>query len=128
MKNDMLLFKTRNPRDLKVALARHIITDFYSLEDARAAEEEFERIFKNKGVPEKVEEQILLAGTWKLPLLLNLTELTPSISEARRLIEQGGIRIDGERCTRVNVDVTLHAGQSVLIQVGKRRFLRVRAV
>lgn len=115
----------RNPRDLKAELAKRIITDFHSAEDARASEEEFNRIFKRHEAPEEVEERTLTAGLWKLPRLLVEGELAPSMAEARRLIEQGGVRIDGERRTRVDDEIELREGQSVLIQVGKRRFLRV---
>ena len=116
----------RNPRDLKVELAKRIITDFHSAEDARAAEEEFNRIFKRHEAPEEVEERTLPARLWKLPRLLVETTLAPSMAEARRLIEQGGVRIDGERRTRVDDEIELREGQTILIQVGKRRFLRVR--
>jgi tyrosyl-tRNA synthetase len=114
----------RNPRDLKVELAKRIITDFHSAPDALAAEEEFNRIFKRKEVPDEIEARTLAAGSWKLPRLLVETTLAASMGEARRLIEQGGVRIDGERHTED--EVNLSAERSILIQVGKRRFLRVR--
>jgi tyrosyl-tRNA synthetase len=114
----------RNPRDLKVELAKRIITDFHSPADAQAAEEEFNRIFKRKEAPDEIEERTLAAGNWKLPRLLVETTLAASMGEARRLIEQGGVRIDGERHTED--EVNLSAERSTLIQVGKRRFLRVR--
>ena len=115
----------RNPRDLKVELAKRIISDFHSATDARHAEEEFNRIFRRKEAPDEVEECTLTAGQWKLPRLLVEIGLAPSMAEARRLIEQGGIRIDGERHAQIDdeIEVTKNA---LLIQVGKRRFLRVR--
>jgi tyrosyl-tRNA synthetase len=116
----------RNPRDLKVELAKHIIADFHSASDAGAAEAEFNRIFKRKEIPDEIEERTIAAGAWKLPRLLVETALAPSMGEARRLIEQGGVRIDGER--RAEDEVNLNAEQTILIQVGKRRFLRVRGV
>jgi tyrosyl-tRNA synthetase len=116
----------RNPRDLKVELAKRIIADFHSPSDAQAAEEEFNRVFKRKEVPDEIEERAITAGSWKLPRLLVETTLAASMGEARRLIEQGGIRVDGER--RAEEVVNLNAGQTTLIQVGKRRFLRVRGV
>jgi tyrosyl-tRNA synthetase len=115
-----------NPRDLKVSLAKRIISDFHSPADAAAAEEEFVRRFRNKEVPDEVEEKAVGAQTWKLPRLLVETGLAPSMAEARRLIEQGGVRIDGERAARHETEVEVSAGRSPLIQVGKRRFLRVR--
>lgn len=114
----------RNPRDIKVELARRVITDFHSAPAAQAAEDEFNRIFKRKEVPDEIEERTLTAGVWKLPRLLVETALAPSMGEARRLIEQGGVRVDGER--HAEDEINLEAGQTLLIQVGKRRFLRVR--
>jgi tyrosyl-tRNA synthetase len=114
----------RNPRDLKVELAKRIIADFHSRSDAQAAEEEFNRVFKRKEVPDEIEERNVAAGSWKLPRLLVEIALAPSMGEARRLIEQGGVRVDGER--RAEYEISVEAGQTLLIQVGKRRFLRVR--
>jgi tyrosyl-tRNA synthetase len=117
-----------NPRDQKVALARNIITDFHSLEEAQAAEEEFNRVFRQKGVPDEVEERTVVSQVWVLARLLMEVQLAPSMAEARRLIEQGGVRVDGERISRVDAKVEVSAGHAVLIQVGKRRFLRVRGI
>ncbi|HVF51345.1 MAG TPA: tyrosine--tRNA ligase [Pyrinomonadaceae bacterium] len=116
----------RNPRDLKVELGKRIIADFYSTADAQAAVDEFARVFQRKETPDEVEERTIAATVWKLPRLLVETALAPSMSEARRLIEQGGVRLDGERRARVEDEVEITTGRAVLIQVGKRRFLRVR--
>src|SRR5256714_1869892 len=116
----------RNPRDVKAELAKLIITDFHSEEAARAAEEEFNLIFKQKQAPDDVEERAVASQAWKLPRLLVETSLAPSMAEARRLIEQGGVHVDGERQTRVDYEVTTSVDKSVLLQVGKRKFLRVR--
>ena len=115
-----------NPRDLKVGLAKRAIADFHSAEAAAAAEEEFNRRFRNKEVPDEIEERAVATQVWKLPRLLVETGLAPSMAEARRLIEQGGVRIDGERAARHEAEVEVSAERSPLIQVGKRRFLRVR--
>jgi tyrosyl-tRNA synthetase len=131
----------RNPRDLKVDLARRIITDFHSKAEADAAEEEFNRIFKRKEMPEEIEERMVASGSWDLKQLLVETGLASSKAEARRLIEQGGVYVDGERCDpkvnqtlilipdRSGFDITVgkSGGKSEYdIRVGKRRFLRVR--
>lgn len=116
----------RNPRDLKVELAKRIITDFHSSTDAEAAEEEFNRVFRNKEAPDEVEERTVGAQLWKLPRLLVEAGLAASMAEARRLIEQGGVRVDGERLSRTETEVEVNAERSLLIQVGKRRFLSVR--
>jgi tyrosyl-tRNA synthetase len=115
----------RNPRDLKVELAKHIITDFHNADAASAAEEEFNRIFRSKQAPEEIEERTIESGLWKLPRLLVETGLAPSMGEARRLIEQGGVQVDGERHARTDYEASIGAGHTLLIQIGKRRFLRV---
>jgi tyrosyl-tRNA synthetase len=118
----------RNPRDVKVELAKTIIADFHSQADAARAEEEFNQVFRNKQAPTEIEERIVAAGDWALPRLLVETGLAPSMSEARRLIEGGGVTVAGQRCTVVNTPVSLIANElSVVIQVGKRRFIRVGA-
>ncbi|HCX31959.1 MAG TPA: tyrosine--tRNA ligase, partial [Blastocatellia bacterium] len=116
----------RNPRDVKVELAKSIITDFHSQEDAKRAEEEFNRIFRRKEAPEDVTEVSLESGLWKLPRLLVDSGLAPSMAEARRLIEQGGVSIDGERHSLHDSELGLSPERALLIQVGKRKFLRVR--
>jgi tyrosyl-tRNA synthetase len=115
----------RNPRDTKADLAKRIVTDFYSATEARAAEEQFNSMFRNKQAPQDVEERTVTAEIWKLPRLLVELQLAPSMAEARRLIEQGGVYVDGERATQADLDLS-QQDRSVLIQVGKRRFVRVR--
>jgi tyrosyl-tRNA synthetase len=116
-----------NPRDIKADLAKRIVADFYSEAEARRAEEEFNAMFRNKQAPDVVEERELAAGVWKLPKLLVELQLAPSMAEARRLIEQGGVYVDGERRSQTDFEVDLARDQSILIQVGKRRFVRVKA-
>jgi tyrosyl-tRNA synthetase len=118
----------RNPRDIKVELAKSIVSDFYSTADATKAEEDFNAIFRGKQLPDEIEERSIQVGTWKLARLLVETEMVPSMAEARRLIEQGGVSIDGEKQSQVNSEVKMDAEQSRVLQVGKRRFLRIRAV
>lgn len=117
-----------NPRDLKVELAKRVITDFHSADAAREAEEDFVRRFRMKEVPDEIEERAVAAQVWKLARLLAETGLAASQGEARRLVEQGGVRVSGERASRADAEVVLNVGESLLIQVGKRRFLRVRGV
>ncbi|HEX7314867.1 MAG TPA: tyrosine--tRNA ligase [Pyrinomonadaceae bacterium] len=117
-----------NPRDLKVALAKHVITDFHSADAADAAEEEFVRRFRNKEVPDEVETVEVETESGSLPLarLLVKTGLAPSVAEGRRLVEQGGVRIGSVKQSDPNVVLGVKSGEEVLIQVGKRRFLRMR--
>lgn len=117
---------TLNPRDAKVELAKRIITDFHSAEEANHAEENFVRTFQRKETPDEIEERTLAAGTYKLVRLVVETQLAASVAEARRLIEQGGVRVAGERATDANAEIDLQISQTVLLQVGKRRFLNLR--
>ena len=116
----------RNPRDVKAELAKQIVADFYSETEARKAEDEFNAMFRNKQAPEDIEERTLTAGSWKLPKLLVQLDLVSSMAEARRLIEQGGVYVESERRTQADFEVKLAAEQSILVQVGKRRFVRVK--
>jgi tyrosyl-tRNA synthetase len=75
-------------------------------------------------VPEDVDEASLAGGNYKLAELLVQTGLAASKGEARRLIEQGGVKIDGEKVAASNADITI-GNESILFQVGKRKFLRV---
>jgi len=115
----------RNPRDVKADLARRIVADFYSESEARKAEDEFNARFRDKQAPEVVEERALQSGAWKLPKLLVELGLVSSMAEARRTIEQGGVYVDGERRSQNDFEVNLTSERSFLIQVGKRRFVRV---
>ena len=114
----------RNPRDIKVDLAKKIVADFHTDAAAREAEEQFNLMFRSKQAPEVTEERIVQPGPWKLPRLLVELELAPSMAEARRLIEQGGVYVDGERAPQAELEVS--AERTYLLQVGKRRFVRVK--
>jgi tyrosyl-tRNA synthetase len=115
----------RNPRDIKVDLGKKIVADFYSSAEANKAEEDFNAIFRSKQTPDDIEERTLAAGSWKLPRVLVELSLAPSMAEARRLIEQGGVYVGGER--RSQTDFQFDVGPApVLIQVGKRKFVRVK--
>jgi len=117
-----------HPRDAKVRLARLLTAWLHGEKAAAAAEEEFDRMFRKKGLPEEIPEISLSAGDYPLPNLLKEAGLVKSTSEARRLIQQGGVRLDGEVCRDVGATVSVApAGREPLLQAGKRRFARVRA-
>jgi tyrosyl-tRNA synthetase len=116
----------RNPRDIKVDLAKQVISDFHSVGDAEQAESDFNRVFKRKEMPEEIiTYEVEADDVWPLPQLLFKSGLAASVSEARRLIEQGGVRIGGVRQEIGNV-VSIKVAEERVLQVGKRRFLRVR--
>jgi tyrosyl-tRNA synthetase len=119
----------RNPRDVKADLAKRIITDFHSKAAADAAEQDFVSRFRNKETPDEVEERVLPSNQpkgWDLSQLLVTVGLADSKAEARRLIQQGGVYVDGERQTSINSITAFEPGTSTLLKVGKRRFVRVR--
>lgn len=119
----------RNPRDIKADLAKLVISDFHSNDDAQKAEAEFVRRFRNKETPDEVEERVLPSNNpqgWDLAHLLVTVGLAESKAEARRLIQQGGVSVDGEKQSITNSMTLWKPGMSALLKVGKRRFVRVR--
>jgi tyrosyl-tRNA synthetase len=117
--------KSVNPRDLKRRLARTLVTMYHGEDAAHKAEEEFDRIFIEKSLPDEVEEYRLQPGNGIQTVIGLMTEarLVPSKSEARRLVEQGGVSIDGERVTDSNA--ALPDKPEFILKVGKRKFLKV---
>ena len=113
-----------NPRDLKVTLAKSIIGDLHSQQAGEKAEEEFNRRFVKKEIPDEISEITVNAGSHILAQLLADVGLAASKSEARRLIQQGGVKADGDKVEQANLNVTVDS-KGVLIQVGKLKFLRV---
>lgn len=116
----------RNPRDVKAALAREIVTQFHDAASADAAEAEFVRMFRQGALPSEIPE-IALAGALQeaktIVDALIAAGLAKSRSEARRLVQQGGVRLDGERITDTNAPYAAAPGQ--IFQVGKRKFGKV---
>ncbi len=115
---------TVHPKKAKEALAMEIIERFWSKEDALKAKEEFERVFKQKGLPDEIPEiryHFDSQEVW-LPQILKETGLCKSTGEAMRLIKQGGIRVDDERIS--DTQFKLSSGEYI-IRIGKRRFYRL---
>ena len=111
----------RNPKDAKVQLAREITTRFHGAAAAEVALEDFHRRAAG-GVPDEIPDVALSGAPLAVGALLKQAGLAPSTSEAMRLIEQGGVRIDGT--TVSDKGLKLGAG-SFVVQVGKRKFARV---
>ena len=111
----------RNPKDAKVQLAKEITTRYHSAAAAEAAEQDFMNRARG-GVPDQIDEVVLGGAPLAIGALLKQAGLAPSSSEALRLVEQGGVRIDGA----VVSDKGLKVGAgTVVVQVGKRKFARV---
>lgn len=115
-----------NPRDIKARLARLIVADFWGKEAARQAEEEFVRIFRKKEAPTEMEEITVAAPSLPLIDLLVDRGLLPSRGEAKRLIRQGGVYLDGQRINDINFSLKLKKKQSVILRLGKRKFFLLK--
>ena len=115
-----------NPRDRKAALARELVARFHGAAAAAEAESHFDRVFRKKEAPEDVPEIEVSRQSGADPLLIDAIQqagFAKSRSEARRLIQQGGVRLEGGRVeeTEARIPAGLY-----LLQVGKRRFARLR--
>jgi tyrosyl-tRNA synthetase len=115
----------RNPRDIKVLLAKELVARFHDAQAADAALAEFDARFREGAMPKDMPEIALEAPANGLPIaqLLKQARLTASTSDALRLIDQGGVRVNGERIS--DKGLLLAPGASFVVQVGKRRFARV---
>jgi tyrosyl-tRNA synthetase len=115
-----------HPREAKARLAGELVTFYHGAEAAAGAREAFDRQFRDRQLPEDIPEVAWPEGAAELPLanLLKELGLAASTSEARRLVTQGGVRLDGEVRSDPQEVVARPAGE-LLVQVGKRRFARV---
>ncbi|MDE2259839.1 MAG: tyrosine--tRNA ligase, partial [Betaproteobacteria bacterium] len=115
----------RNPRDIKVLLALEIVGRFHGARAGQEALADFEVRFRSNAIPEEINEINLEVGAMGLPIaqVLKQCGLTPSTSEALRMIEAGGVRLDGEKVS--DKALSLKAGITAVLQVGKRKFVRV---
>lgn len=111
----------KNPRDVKIMLAQEIVGRFHSMRDAEMALEDFQARFQRGAQPESMPELTVAAAA--IPQVLKQAGLVSSTSEALRLIDGGGVRLDGEKVS--DRGMQLVAGATVVLQVGKRKFARV---
>ena len=111
-----------NPRNLKMQLAYTITEEYHGKEGANKAQEEFINVVSNKGVPEDIEEIKIEQGKGILDLLVELN-FCSSKGEAKRLIQGGGVKIDGEKITDMTYNVSFE--DSVILQAGKRKFAKL---
>jgi tyrosyl-tRNA synthetase len=116
---------TIHPRNAKVETAMKIVEIYHNKEAATAAFEEFERIFVKKDIPDVIEELSIDLESDEIPVLdlLIQSNLAPSKKEARRLIEQGGVSVDGEKCNDFFANINI--AEKRLVKVGKRKFLYI---
>jgi tyrosyl-tRNA synthetase len=111
-----------NPRDIKARLAKTIVTNMHSAEEAERAEAAFDAIYRQHQLPEDMPEVEITSGTGIIDVLKSAGVAT-SNREARRLVEQGGVRLDGKRVTDPESSVKLD--DQVVLQAGRRRFVRL---
>jgi tyrosyl-tRNA synthetase len=119
---DKALKNGMNPRDAKMKLAREIVTLYHDHKLALQAEQDFVNVFKKGGVPDEMTE-IRLNGDRSIIDLLELCKLISSKSEGRRAVEQGGVKVNDKKVK--SVDEVIHLEKDMVIQVGKRRFVKI---
>lgn len=113
-----------NPRDTKAKLSKLIVEMYHSANEAEKAAGEFEKVFKNKENPTEMPEKKLEKNEYRIDQLLIECGLAASKSEARRLIEQNAVEIEGEKITEP--DKMIEVKDEMIIQVGKRRFVKIK--
>ena len=111
-----------NPRNIKMKLAHQITEEYHGKEGADKAQEEFINVVSNKGIPEDIQEVKVEQGKNILDLITEL-KFTASRGEAKRLIQGGGVKIDGEKIT--DMGYTISFEESVVLQAGKRKFAKL---
>jgi tyrosyl-tRNA synthetase len=145
LKRDVGSGKT-NPMDVKMQLAQEVIAPFHGQEAARKAADHFQRVFRDRQAPEEMEEirfrrvagtlyvdlptengvsPQIIAGPTKWPQLLSYLRKVESISEAARVIKQGGLEVDGRILTDPAAKVDLENSIAYTVRVGKRKFFRI---
>ena len=118
----------RNPRDIKVIFAQEIVTRFHGKKAADKALTDFEARFKQGALPDDMPDITLHAGDSGMGIaqMLKQAGLTASTSAAMRMLEQGGVKLDGEKV--INKSLNFSRGKTVILQVGKRKFARIKLV
>ncbi len=118
----------KNPRDVKVALAQEIVARFHSQAAAEQALADFEARFKQNAIPDDLPESLIPCGSSGIGIaqLLKQAGLTPSTSESLRMIDQGGVKINGVKVS--DRSLVLPVGTDAVFQVGKRKFARVKLI
>lgn len=112
-----------NPRDAKIRLAKEIITTYYSEQDANEAEEKFRLVFSQRDIPEDIPEVTIAENEIWLPKLLNDNSMVKSTSDGRRMIKQGAVKVNGDKYS----DENIFPQDGMVIQVGKRKFIKIRS-
>jgi tyrosyl-tRNA synthetase len=112
-----------HPKDVKRRLARNIVSQFYNQETAERCDKEFERVFRRRGLPDEICEIRAKKGSRSVVDLLIEARFANSRSEARRLITQGGVKVDHVRVKSFSDRISMDSGH--ILQVGRRKFARI---
>ncbi len=115
--------ETKNPRDLKRQLARKLVEMYHSKEAAIQAEQEFDNVFIKKGIPDDIPEYESETKSTPIIDLITKVNFAPSKGEARRLIQQGGVSIDGEKISDIYQEIVFDSEK--ILKVGKRKFIKL---
>jgi tyrosyl-tRNA synthetase len=113
-----------HPRDVKMQLAREIVSIFHGDDAAAMAEDHFKTVFQQRDLPPDMPEHVL-SGPTNIVDLMHAAGMVSSKREARRLIQQGGVKLDGVAVG--SADAVVEPGQGEVLQVGRRRFVRLTA-
>jgi tyrosyl-tRNA synthetase len=114
-----------HPKDLKSNLAKMIVSDFWSEEEAESVAQEFERVFKRKEIPKDIEQIDIPAQKASLIELLVERNILPSRGEAKRMVRQGGVYLDGRRVEDIESKLDFNKKNEYILKIGKRRFFKL---
>lgn len=120
---DLDTIKKMHPKEAKVLLAQELVERFYSEDAAQEVAKEFEEVFSKKGLPDKIPEKVINGNQIPLTKLMAESDLAASLSEARRLIAQNGVSIDGEKVS--DTKHVIEGKPEATVKVGKRKYLKV---
>jgi len=115
-----------HPKDLKSRLAKAIVKDFWGEEEAEKSVQEFERVFKHKEIPSEMEEITLPDLEIELIDFLVNNNIMPSRGEAKRIIRQGGVYLDGKRVDDIGLKISPKKKREIILKIGKRKFFRLK--
>jgi tyrosyl-tRNA synthetase len=124
--DEIKTLKAGHPKAAKVALAKEIVTRFHSATAADDAEHNFEQVFAKKGLPDEIPTETIIDDTDEIGIvnILNVGSLCKSRTEARSMISQNAVEVDGEKI--VDVNAKFSTKKDLLVKVGKRRFAKIK--
>ena len=114
----------KNPMEAKMIFAEALVARYHGANIAAEEKKEFQKVFSQGNIPDKMPEISLRHGSWGILDLLVASGLAPSKSEARRLLDHGAVEIEGSTLKGTHKEVSIEKG--TIIRVGKRRFIRIK--